>query len=141
MDGFWSLRCLNDHIDLPDKIESFLSGSTTPMVVKNGTKKNFSPKNTKNDKNSYKEPLNHFFLENRPPKSGHSDSRSNFEILKSQKWNPKKDTLKFPKIQNRYKEHSNKNIIENRPSQKRYKEHSNPKFIENIHLQRWVFWF
>ena len=30
----------------------------------------------------------------------------------------KKDPLKFQKIQNRYKEPSNKNIIENRPSQK-----------------------
>merc|ERR1711984_28888 len=39
MDGFWSSRCLNDRIDLLDKIGSFLSGSTTPMVVKNGTKK------------------------------------------------------------------------------------------------------
>jgi len=39
MDGFWSSRCLNDRIDLPDKIGSFLSGATTPMVVKNGTKK------------------------------------------------------------------------------------------------------
>ena len=34
MDGFWSSRCLNDRIDLPDKIESFLSGATTPMVLK-----------------------------------------------------------------------------------------------------------
>jgi len=39
MDGFFSSRCLNDRIDLPDKIGSFLSGATTPMVVKNGTKK------------------------------------------------------------------------------------------------------
>ena len=41
MDGFWSSRCLNDRIDLPDKIGSFSSGATTSMVVKNGTKKNF----------------------------------------------------------------------------------------------------
>jgi len=39
MDGFWILRCLKKRIDLPDKIGSFLSGATTPMVVKNGTKK------------------------------------------------------------------------------------------------------
>ena len=85
MDGFWSSRCLNDRIDLPDKIESFLSGSTIPMVVKSGTKKNFSPKNTKTDKNSYKEYSNKKKLENRPPKRGHSDSRSNFEIFKNKK--------------------------------------------------------
>ena len=47
MDGFWSSRCLNDPVNLPDKIGSFLSGAATSMVVKNGTKKNFSPKNTK----------------------------------------------------------------------------------------------
>merc|ERR1712074_418812 len=41
MDVFWSSRCLNDHIDLPDKIGSFSSGATTSMVVKNGTKKTF----------------------------------------------------------------------------------------------------
>ena len=41
MDGFWCSRCLNDRIDLPDKIGSFLSGATTPMVVKNFTKKLF----------------------------------------------------------------------------------------------------
>ena len=67
MDGFWSSRCLNDPIDLPDKMRSFLSGAATPMVVKSGTKKNCSPKNTKNDKNSYKEPSNKKIIENRPP--------------------------------------------------------------------------
>ena len=41
MDGFWSSRCLNNRIDLPDKIGSFSSGATTSMVVKNGTKKTF----------------------------------------------------------------------------------------------------
>ena len=41
MDGFWSSRCLNDRIDLPDKIGSFLSGATTSMVVKNVTIKTF----------------------------------------------------------------------------------------------------
>ena len=41
MEGFWILRCLKKRIDLPDKIGSFLSGATTPMVVKNGTKKLF----------------------------------------------------------------------------------------------------
>ena len=39
MDGFFSSRCLNDRIDVPDKIGSFLSGAVTPIVVKNGTKK------------------------------------------------------------------------------------------------------
>jgi len=39
MDGFLTSRCLNDRINLPDKIESFLSGTTTSMVVTNGTKK------------------------------------------------------------------------------------------------------
>ena len=67
MDGFWSSRCLNDRIDLPDKIGLFLSGAATSIVVKNGTKKNFSPKNTKNDKNSYKGSSNKKKLENRPP--------------------------------------------------------------------------
>ena len=41
MDGFWSSRCLNDRIDLTDKIGSFSSGATTSMVVKNGAKKTF----------------------------------------------------------------------------------------------------
>ena len=41
MDGFWCSRCLNDRIDLPDKIGSFLSGTATPMVAKNVTKKLF----------------------------------------------------------------------------------------------------
>ena len=38
-DRFWSSRCLNYHIDVPDKIGSFSSGATASMVVKNGTKK------------------------------------------------------------------------------------------------------
>ena len=29
MDGFWILRCLKKHIDLPDKIGLFLSRATT----------------------------------------------------------------------------------------------------------------
>ena len=41
MDGFWSSRCLNYRIDVPDKIGSISSGATTSMMVKNGTKKNF----------------------------------------------------------------------------------------------------
>ena len=41
MDGFWSSRCLNYCIDVPDKIGSISSGATTSMVVKNGTKKTF----------------------------------------------------------------------------------------------------
>ena len=41
MDGFWCSRCQNDHIDLPNKIGSFASGTTTRLVVKNGTKKLF----------------------------------------------------------------------------------------------------
>ena len=41
MDRFWSSRCLNDRINVPDKIASFSSGATTSMVVKNGTKKTF----------------------------------------------------------------------------------------------------
>ena len=37
----------------------------------------------------------------------------------------KKDPLKFQKIQNRYKEHTNKKIIENRPPKSR---HSDSKY-------------
>ena len=37
-DGFWCLRCLNDHIEVPDMIGSFASGATTSVVAKNGTK-------------------------------------------------------------------------------------------------------
>ena len=37
MDGFWSSRCLNYHIYVPDKIGSISSGAT----IKNGTKKTF----------------------------------------------------------------------------------------------------
>ena len=39
MDGFWSSWCLNNRINLPDKIGSFLSGTITPMRVKNRTLK------------------------------------------------------------------------------------------------------
>ena len=39
IDGFWSSRCLNDRINLPDKIGSFSSSATTTMVVKNLNKK------------------------------------------------------------------------------------------------------
>ena len=38
MDGFWSSRCLNDHMDLPDMIGSFVSGATASLVAKNRTK-------------------------------------------------------------------------------------------------------
>ena len=38
VDGSWSSRCLNYCIDMPDKIGSFSSGTTTSIVVKNGTK-------------------------------------------------------------------------------------------------------
>ena len=41
MDGFWSSRCPNYRIDMPNKIGSISSGTTTSMVVKNGTKKSF----------------------------------------------------------------------------------------------------
>ena len=41
MDGFWISRGLKYHIDVPAKIGSILSGTTTSMVMKNGTKKTF----------------------------------------------------------------------------------------------------
>ena len=41
MDRLWNSRCLNDSIDLPNRIGLFSSGATTSMVVKNGTKKTF----------------------------------------------------------------------------------------------------
>ena len=47
VDGSWSSRCLNYRIDMPNKIGSFSSATPTTMVVKNGTKKNFSHKKTK----------------------------------------------------------------------------------------------
>ena len=50
MDGFLSSWCLNDHIDLPDKMGSFSSGATTPMVVKKGIKKTFHTQNKYKDK-------------------------------------------------------------------------------------------
>ena len=36
-DGFWCLRCLNDHIKVPEKI-SFAISATTSLVAKNRTK-------------------------------------------------------------------------------------------------------
>ena len=42
MDRFWCLRCLIDHIDLPEMIGLFASGATADLVAKNGTRKNFS---------------------------------------------------------------------------------------------------
>ena len=41
MDGFWSKRCLNYHIDVPDKIGSNSSGATTSIVVKMELTKTF----------------------------------------------------------------------------------------------------
>ena len=37
MDGFWCSRCLNNCIDLPNMIESFVSGATASLVPKKGT--------------------------------------------------------------------------------------------------------
>ena len=38
MDRFWHSRCLNNHIEVPDMMRLFAGGTTTPLVVKNGTK-------------------------------------------------------------------------------------------------------
>ena len=38
MDEFWRSRCLNDHIDFPNMIVSFINSATTSLVVKKGTK-------------------------------------------------------------------------------------------------------
>ena len=38
MDGFQDLRCLNNCIDLPNKIELFAVGTTNPLVDKNWNK-------------------------------------------------------------------------------------------------------
>ena len=38
MDGFWCSRCLNNRIEVPEMMGSFPGGSTTPLVVKSGTK-------------------------------------------------------------------------------------------------------
>ena len=38
VDRFKSLRCLNDHIDLPYMMGSFASGNTNSLVAKIGTK-------------------------------------------------------------------------------------------------------
>ena len=43
VDGFQSLRCLNNHIKVPDMIGSFASGATASLVAKNGTKKLSQP--------------------------------------------------------------------------------------------------
>ena len=46
MDGFQSSRSLNDLFNLPNKIVSFASSTSPPLVVKSGTKKTihkFSP--------------------------------------------------------------------------------------------------
>ena len=41
MDGFWSSRCLNDPIDLPDKMRAFLSSTLPPWWWKVELKKLF----------------------------------------------------------------------------------------------------
>ena len=56
MDGFWSSKYLNDPIDLPDKMRSFLSGAAIPMVVKSGTKKTFHQKIQKMTKTAIRRP-------------------------------------------------------------------------------------
>ena len=38
MDGFCCSRCLNDRIEVPEMMDSFLGGTTTPLVVKIWTK-------------------------------------------------------------------------------------------------------
>ena len=38
VDRFWCLRQLNNHINIPNRIESFASSATALMVAKNGTK-------------------------------------------------------------------------------------------------------
>ena len=53
MDGFWCSRCLNNHINLPDMIGSFLSGATTSMVVKNESRKNYWPLHKNASKDVY----------------------------------------------------------------------------------------
>ena len=52
-------------------------------------------------KNTYNKASNQFFLNNRPPKSGNSDSKYNLEIFKT-KIKLKKGPLKFQKIKNIY---------------------------------------
>ena len=42
MDGFLRSRCLNNHINLPNRIRSFASGANACLVAKNGTKKKFN---------------------------------------------------------------------------------------------------
>ena len=37
MDRFWCSRCLNDRINVPDMLEPFSGGATTPLVVKSLT--------------------------------------------------------------------------------------------------------
>ena len=58
------------------------------------------------------------FYKKDPPKSGNSDLKCNFDIIKNQKIKLKKDPLKFQKIKNIYKEASNKKVLQNRPPQK-----------------------
>ena len=95
------------------------------MVVKSGTKKTFHKKNTKNYKNSYKETSNKKIIENRPPKSGHSDAKYNFETFRNKKMKLKNYHLKFQKVKNRYEEPSNHKFIKNIPAQSR---HSDSKY-------------
>ena len=38
MDGFWCLRCISNHIDLPNTIGLFAAGTTNPLVAKTWTK-------------------------------------------------------------------------------------------------------
>ena len=38
MDRFWSSRCLNDCLQVLNKIGTFASSATSPLVVKSGTK-------------------------------------------------------------------------------------------------------
>ena len=47
VDGSWSSRCLNYHINMPNKIGLFSSSAHTSMVVKYGTKKTFHTKKVK----------------------------------------------------------------------------------------------
>ena len=44
LNKFQSLSCLNNWLDLHNKIGSFAGGTTTPLIVQSGTKKYFTTK-------------------------------------------------------------------------------------------------
>merc|ERR1712208_97442 len=70
------------------------------------------PKVPKKSKRYIRRPHIKKFHKTDPPKNGNSDSKKQFQNFQKPKIQLKKDTLKFQKIKNIYKEASNRKVLQ-----------------------------